>query len=142
MSSQPIVVEKVINAPVSRVWKAITDKTQMKEWYFNIAAFEPRVGFEFQFEGGTEERTYVHLCKITEVIVEKKLVHTWAYKGYEGMSVVTWELTDMGSKTKVKLTHAGLDTFPKIDDFKRGNFEEGWNSIVLTGLPGFVETDK
>ena len=139
MSAQPIIVEKIVNAPVARVWKAITNKSQMKEWYFDIASFEPKVGFEFQFEGGTPEKSYTHLCKITEVVENKKLQHTWSYKGYEGVSVVTWELTDMGSKTKVKLTHTGLETFPKIEDFARKNFEAGWNSIVLDLLPTYVE---
>jgi uncharacterized protein YndB with AHSA1/START domain len=139
MSAQPIIVEKVVNAPVSRVWKAITDKKQMKEWYFDIAAFEPKVGFEFQFEGGQDDRIYVHLCKITEVVENKKLQHTWSYKGHEGGSVVTWELTDMGDKTKVKLTHTGLETFPKLPDFDRKNFEQGWSDIVGVLLPKFVE---
>jgi uncharacterized protein YndB with AHSA1/START domain len=139
MSPQPIIVEKVVNAPVSRVWKAITDKSQMKQWYFDIAAFEPKKGFEFQFEGGTKERMFTHLCKILDVVENKKLEHTWSYKGEEGMSVVTWELTDMGEKTKVKLTHTGLETFPQTNDFKRSNFEKGWTSIVETNLPRFAE---
>jgi uncharacterized protein YndB with AHSA1/START domain len=139
MSSEAIVVEKVVNAPVSRVWKAITDKKQMKEWYFDIASFEPKVGFEFQFEGGNEGQKYVHLCKITEVVENKKLQHTWRFKGYEGASVVTWELTDMGGKTKVKLTHAGVETFSPIPDFAKKNFEAGWSEIVGTLLPKYVE---
>jgi uncharacterized protein YndB with AHSA1/START domain len=140
MSTQPIVVEKVINAPVNRVWKAITDKSQMKQWYFDIAAFEPKKGFEFQFEAGAkDQRKFTHLCKILDVVENKKLEHTWSYKGEEGMSVVTWELTDMGGKTKVKLTHTGLETFPQNEDFKRSNFEGGWNSIVTKNLPKFVE---
>lgn len=139
MSAQPIVVEKVVNAPVSRVWKAITDKKQMKEWYFDIAAFEPKVGFEFQFEGGNEGRVYIHLCKITEVVENKKLQHTWSFKGYGGASVVTWELTDMGDKTKVRLTHAGVETFPDIPDITKKNFVQGWGEIVGTLLPKFVE---
>lgn len=139
MSAQPIIVEKVVNAPVARVWKAITDKKQMKEWYFDIASFEPKVGFEFQFEAGNEGRMYIHQCKITEVVENKKLKHTWAFKGYEGASVVTWELTDLGDKTKVKLTHSGVETFPKLADFDRKNFEAGWTEIVGSMLPKFVE---
>jgi uncharacterized protein YndB with AHSA1/START domain len=137
--SQPLIVEKVISAPVNRVWKAITDKSQMDQWYFKIAAFEAKPGFKFQFEGGTKEKTFTHVCEVTEVIENKKLQHTWSYKGYEGLSVVTWELTDMGDKTKVKLTHTGLETFPSLPDFKKENFEKGWNSIVGTNLPRFVE---
>ena len=134
-----IVVEKLINAPVSRVWKAITDVEQMREWYFKMPAFEARKGFEFTFEGGTKDQTFTHVCKITEVIENKKLQHTWTYKGYEGLSTVTWELTDMGGKTNVKLTHTGLETFPPIEAFKKENFEKGWNSIVGNLLPKYTE---
>ncbi|HAX49745.1 MAG TPA: SRPBCC domain-containing protein, partial [Bacteroidetes bacterium] len=56
MSQQPIIKEVIINAPISKVWKAITDKDQMREWYFDLAEFKPRVGFKFQFEGGTEDK--------------------------------------------------------------------------------------
>ena len=139
MSAQPIIVEKVVNAPVSRVWQAITDKKQMKEWYFDIPAFEAKVGSEFRFESGPDDRMYVHVIRITEVIVNKKLQHSWRYDGYEGDSIVTWELTDMGGKTKVKLTHTGLETFPKIADLDRKNFEAGWKEIVGTHLPEFTE---
>lgn len=139
MSEQSIIVEKVINAPVARVWKAITDKKQMNEWYFKIAAFEPKVGFEFQFDGGSKEKTYTHICKVTEVVENKRLQHTWSYKGYEGMSVVTWELTDMGSQTKVKLTHTGVETFPKEKDFGRESFTKGWTAIVTDLLPKYTE---
>ncbi|HZY78535.1 MAG TPA: SRPBCC domain-containing protein [Cyclobacteriaceae bacterium] len=139
MSTQPIIVEKVVNAPVERVWKAITDKSQMKEWYFDIPSFQAKKGFEFQFEGGPDDRRYLHVCKITEVIENKKLQHTWRYQGHDGESVVTWELTDMGGKTKVKLTHTGVDTFPKEPDFAKKNFEEGWNQIVGSSLPKYVE---
>lgn len=139
MSNQPIIVEKVVNAPASHVWKAITNKLQMREWYFNIPAFEAKKGFEFQFEGGPDDRRYLHLCKITEVIENEKLQHTWRYQGHEGDSVVTWELTDMGNKTKVRLTHTGVETFPKLDDFRKSNFEGGWNQIVGSSLPKYVE---
>jgi uncharacterized protein YndB with AHSA1/START domain len=139
MSNQPIIVEKVVNAPVARVWKAITDHQQMKQWYFKMPAFEAKKGFEFTFEGGTKDQTFTHICKITDVVENKKLQHTWSYKGYEGLSTVTWDLTDMGDKTKIKVTHTGLETFPDLDAFKKENFQAGWNSIVGTNLPNFVE---
>jgi len=60
MKNEPFVIERILNAPSDRVWKAITDKKQMKEWYFDIAAFKPEVGFEFEFEGGKDDKRYLH----------------------------------------------------------------------------------
>ncbi|MEI9918140.1 MAG: SRPBCC domain-containing protein [Bacteroidota bacterium] len=137
--STPVVVEKVINAPVSRVWKAITSHEEMQKWYFKMPAFEPKKGFEFTFLGSSKGQTFTHLCTITEVIENKKLQHTWSFKEYEGMSVVTWELTDMGGKTKVTLTHTGLETFGNEPALAPKNFEAGWTAIVGTNLPKFLE---
>ncbi len=80
---EPFIIERTYNAPVAKVWLAITDKDQMKQWYFDIPSFKPEVGLEFQFTGGPDEGPhYVHLCRITEVIPYKKLTHSWRYEGY------------------------------------------------------------
>ena len=139
-TTTPFVIERTYNAPVEKVWEAITDKEQMNQWYFDMPAFKPEVGAEFSFTGGTEEHSYLHLCKITEVIPYKKLAYSWRYDGYEGNSIVTFELFDEDGKTRVKLTHEGLETFPADNpDFAEGNFAQGWNYIIGTSLPSFVE---
>ncbi len=44
--------------------------------------FKPEVGREFTFKGGPDEALhYVHLCKIIEVIPNKKLTHSWQLRG-------------------------------------------------------------
>ncbi len=141
MNNEPFVIERTFNAPATKVWKAITDKNEMKHWYFDLAEFKAEVGFEFQFSGGpAPERQYLHLCKINDIVPEKKLTYSWRYDGYEGNSFVTFELFDEGSKTRVKLTHAGLDTFPKDKpDFAKQNFVEGWTDIIGRSLKEFVE---
>lgn len=141
MNNEPFVIERTYNAPVEKVWKALTDNEQMKQWYFKIAAFKPEVGFEFTFEGGSEEKTYTHLCKILEVIPNKKLSYSWHYKDYEGYSVVTFELFDEGNNTtRLKLTHTGLETFPQVSkDFAKESFAQGWTYITGTSLKNFLE---
>jgi uncharacterized protein YndB with AHSA1/START domain len=140
MKNEPFVIERILNAPSDRVWKALTDKNQMKEWYFDIAAFRPEVGFEFEFEGRKDDIVYLHKCKITEVVPGKRLKYSWRYDGFEGNSFVTWELFPVGSKTRLKLTHEGIETFPVHNgDFAKANFAEGWTYIINKSLPKFVE---
>jgi uncharacterized protein YndB with AHSA1/START domain len=141
MNNEPFIIERTYNAPVITVWKAITDKNEMKQWYFDLAEFRPEVGFEFKFTGGpSPEKQYLHLCKITEVIPGRKLTHSWRYDGYEGNSFVTFELFDEGDKTRLKLTHAGLETFPKENpDLAKHNFVAGWTDIIGRSLKEFVE---
>src|SRR5688500_1823844 len=141
MKHEPFVIERIFNAPVAKVWKAITDRNQMKQWYFDIAEFKPEVGFEFEFEGGADEKIYVHLCKITDVVMNKKLRYSWRYKGFEGISYVTFELFPEGNNTRLKLTHEGLETFAanNLADFDKNNFVAGWTEIIGKLLKEFVE---
>jgi uncharacterized protein YndB with AHSA1/START domain len=139
MKAEPVIVERTFNAPVQKVWEAITDNAKMKQWYFDLEEFRPEVGFEFRFYGGTEENKYLHICKITEVIPLKKLTHSWRYDGYPGDSFVTYELFPEGDKTKLRLTHTGLETLPSLPDFARTNFEMGWNHIIGKSLPEYLE---
>lgn len=139
LDPKAFVIEKIFNAPIDRVWKAITDKDDMKQWYFELADFKPEKGFEFQFYGGSEDRQYLHLCKITEVIFQRKLTYSWSYDQYEGMSYVTFELFPEGHQTRLKLTHSGLESFPKLPDFAKESFAAGWTEIIGTSLKNFVE---
>ena len=138
----PFVIERSYKAPRKKVWRAITNRDDMKQWYFDLPEFKPEVGFEFEFTGGKEDGIqYLHRCKITEVVPERKLTYSWRYEGYEGISYVTFELFDEGEKnTRLKLTHAGLETFPKTNpDLDKKNFAAGWTDIIGKHLKGFVE---
>jgi uncharacterized protein YndB with AHSA1/START domain len=136
----PIVVERTYAALVETVWTALTDKDQMKHWYFDLKEFRPEAGFEFQFTGGPPERQYLHLCKILEVVKFKKLQHSWRYDGFAGNSIVTFELFAEGKNTRVRLTHEALESFPADNpDFDKKNFVGGWTEIIGRSLKEYVE---
>jgi uncharacterized protein YndB with AHSA1/START domain len=140
MKTEPFTIERTYNAPAEKVWQAITDNEKMKQWYFTLAEFKPEVGFEFRFDGGSKEMQYHHICRITEVVPGKKLTHSWQYEGYPGESFVTFELFPEGDKTRLKLTHAGLETFPQVTkDFSIESFSKGWTHIIGTSLASYLE---
>ena len=132
-------MERTFNAPVGRVWTALTDVNEMRQWYFDLKEFKPEIGFEFEFVVEHEGNNYHHLCKVTEVIPQKKIAYTWRYKGEPGDSLVTFELFPEGDKTRLKLTHSGIETFPKTPAYARKNFEAGWTAIIGSELKQFVE---
>ena len=138
---QSLVFERTYHASIQKVWEAITVKEEMKKWYFDLDEFKPEPGFEFEFTAGaTNDKQYRHLCKVTEVFPEKKLTYSWRYDGYPGNSSVTFELFEKGNDTLLKLTHAGLESFPASNpDFARSNFIQGWTHFVHSALKGFVE---
>lgn len=139
--TEPLVFEKTYDAPVETVWKAITDKEQMKKWYFDMPAFKPEPGTAFEFTAGAKDgKKYRHLCRVVDVIPEKKISYTWRYDGYEGNSLVVFELTPLGGKTMLRLTHSGLDSFPSSNpDLAKTNFNQGWTSILNASLKNFLE---
>jgi uncharacterized protein YndB with AHSA1/START domain len=116
----------------------------MKLWYFDLKEFKAEVGFEFSMTAGKDpSKQYLHLCKVVEVIEGKKLAYTWRYDGYEGNSLVTFELFEEGANTKLRLTHTGLETFPISNpDLSKENFAKGWMQIIGTSLAAFLETGK
>ena len=140
-TSTPIVVERVFATSADALWRALTDKDEMKQWYFDLPEFKAEVGFAFTFAGGpSPERQYIHLCEITEVVSARKLSYSWRYEGYPGDSLVTFELFPQGEKTLLRLSHAGLHTFPNDNpDLAKHNFEAGWDSIVNQSLRVFLE---
>lgn len=141
-NNTPIVKEIVINAPTARVWKALTDRNDMEKWYFNIKEFKTEIGFEFSFISPNKEGVdCLHLCKVTKVDEGKTLQYSWRYDGYPGDSLVTYELFDEGGKTRLKLTHEGIesfmgDTYPML---AKDNFNEGWEYLVKTAIKNYVE---
>ncbi|WP_018342227.1 SRPBCC family protein [Cytophaga aurantiaca] len=140
MEDTVLVVERTFKASVSVIWNALTNKDEMKKWYFDLKEFKAEIGFTFEFVGGPPDGIqYTHVCKVTEVIVEQKLTYSWRYEGYEGISFVTFELFDKGNETLLRLTHTGIETFPKHPDFARTNFAAGWDHIINTSLKGYLE---
>ncbi|POY38306.1 SRPBCC domain-containing protein [Solitalea longa] len=144
MKNNPVIVEKTFNAPIEEVWEALTDKEKMKQWYFDIVDFKPKISHEFHFLAGPENKQYLHICRITDLFPLKKLAYTWRFEGYDGNSKVNFELFNEGpSSTRLKLTHEGLESFPASNpDLAKENFEQGWNQIIGTSLVNFLSKDE
>lgn len=140
MNGQTFVIERSFRASAERVWQALTDKEQMKQWYFDLDDFRPEPGFTFSFAGkGQKGEHYLHLCEVKEAIPNRKLSYSWTYKDYEGYSVVTFELEEQHGLTLLRLTHEGLGSFPALPDFAPESFAAGWTYLVGTSLRDFLE---
>ena len=137
--NRTVSIQKVLDAPSSKVWEALTDRQNMKDWYFDIPDFKPVIGQEFIFEGGPPEKIYIHLCKIVELVPGKKIAYTWRYEGYKGVSTVSFTLTPHGNKTQLNLEHKDLDSFPSDNpDLAIANFEAGWTELIDKLLPEYL----
>ncbi len=138
-----LVIEQKYDAPIDKVWEAISNKEQMKQWYFEVSDFKAEVGFEFEFYGESKEKKYLHKCTVVEAYPLENISYIWSYDGYAGQSLVTFDLfNEEKNKTRVRLTHADLDTLPSDNsDFAIENFNQGWKTIIEELLRNFVEPE-
>ena len=141
IDEDPVIVEETFNLPAAKVWEAITDHSQMIQWYFdNIPGFKPEIGFETQFIIENEGRTFPHMWKVTEAIPNKSITYTWRFEGYPGDSYVTFDLSEEGSQTKLRLTVTVLEDFPdEIPEFRRESCLGGWNYFINNRLKEFLK---
>jgi uncharacterized protein YndB with AHSA1/START domain len=139
--SIPIIVQYKVNAPVEKVWKALTDKNEMKSWYFDIPDFELEVGKQFNFYEPGDAHKYHHQGEVLEIIPNKKFKHRWSYPEFsEEKTTVTWELTEQEGGTVITLIHENIDNLKDLgENFSRKSFAEGWNGIVNQSLKPYLE---
>jgi uncharacterized protein YndB with AHSA1/START domain len=127
-------VEKrvVIKAPITRVWKALTDPRTIGEWMLDsLVEVDLQVGGKYAFFGEDTTGT------ITALAAPNTLEYTWRQSGWpEGWadSVVRWELAADGNKTQIHLTH---DHFPNVAE--RDSHDEGWDMYWLIPMREWLE---
>jgi len=140
-SQDPIVVVQELEAPISAVWKAITDPEQMRGWYFDtIAEFRPEPGFEARFNVHCEGTDYEHVWRVQEALPEQRLVYGWRYEGIPGDGKVRWELAETPTGTQLTFTHEFHEPF-SLDDavFTREAGEQAWDYFIRQTLKAYVE---
>jgi uncharacterized protein YndB with AHSA1/START domain len=133
----PLILEQVFDVAIEAAWKVLTDEEKMRIWYFpQLKKFKPIVGFDFEFADDGSD--FKKQWRVTQVTFKRKLAHTWNYKGYPGHSEVTFTLSPEGSKTRLRLTHTGLESFPNDPHFARRRFETGWDHLINTNLKSLL----
>ena len=81
----PVVVEELDNAQPDVVWAAITRPDLMRKWFFEqIEDFEAKVGFKTEFTIQFEDRTFLHLWEVTEVVPDEQRISKWEFGCYPG----------------------------------------------------------
>lgn len=138
---EPLAISETYNVPIEKLWKAITDKEEMKVWYFDIPNFKLEKGLVFEFYEPGEEKKYLHRCEILDFETNSFLKHTWTHPEFSnGITEVLWELEEKNDKTNLKFTHSGLEKMADAgDEFQRKNYEEGWKYNLDVSLRQFLE---
>ncbi len=146
-----LVITRVFDAPVEKVWKYWTDEQLMKKWWGPKDFTAPHASIDFRVGGkylncmrgaaepGGAVKDFWSTGIYKEIVPMKKIVVTdsfadekgnvvpateYGMKGFPLELEVTIEFEDMGDKTKMTLRHAGI---ANIDDAMRTGMTQGWN---------------
>lgn len=138
-----------IAAPPERVFQALTDAAQLRQWFthpscpVHLWEMDARPGGRYRYT--TEKGTVVvnnvseFEChgEILEYEPPRLLVYTWIGNWHEDkarVTVVRWDLAQQAGGTHVKVTHSGLAQEPTA----RKDYSGGWPGVVQQ-LKKFIE---
>jgi uncharacterized protein YndB with AHSA1/START domain len=116
MTTRPIRTSTTIDAPIERVWKAITTPSEIKTWFFGVdTEADWRPGGRLVHRGEYQGKPYVDKGEILEFDPPRRLVHTH-WSDVSGLpddpahhQEVTWELSPAGStRTELVISERNL----------------------------------
>lgn len=111
--------------PIEKVWKAITENSQVSQWLVPTD-FKAEVGFEFTIKDPKEE------CNMVKGVVREAspytLIYTWIDQQWQDIhTVVQWDLEEHENGTQVSMKHIGIAEYPgKTASLQFDNFSGGW----------------
>lgn len=143
-----LVIERIFDAPVEKVWRAWSDAEEMKKWHGPRGFTAPAVNMDFRVGGkyhscmrSAEGQDFWSTGIYKEIIPLKKIVCSDSFADPDGNVVpatyygmpegnfplemqITALFEDLGGQTKLTLYHEGM---PKAVDEMSGN---GWNECL------------
>lgn len=125
-----------INAPVEKVWAALTDNSKLGEWMLMPTTFEPVVGKEFTFKAEATEKWdgFIH-CKVKEVEVNRKLVYTWDAGMENTETLVTILISENNGQTNLTIIHTGWENLPaEMREQMINGHSKGWDLRFVKNL--------
>jgi uncharacterized protein YndB with AHSA1/START domain len=118
MSADDTIVQEItIEAPARRVFEALTDPEQRKEWWGSEGRFQTtlmesdlRVGGKWRMSGTGFGRPFTVEGEYRTVEPPHVLAFTWLPSWQENPTetLVRFDLTEKDGTTTVRLTHSGL----------------------------------
>lgn len=133
-------ITRQINAPATRVWKALTTPNLIEKYFFGTrASSEWKEGSDITFEGTWEDQPYTDKGTIQVMLPEKILQYSYfsPLSGLddvpENYQSITFELDEEGDTTLLTLKHANLPS-----EEEKIKSENNWNKI-LNDLKQLVE---
>ena len=145
-----VVGEIFIAAPPERVFEALADPAQLRQWWTSdecpteFLEFEPRLGGHWRYATRQSSLNVNGMSKfachgeVREFDPPRLLAYTWIANWHDAKTrptVVRWELTPANDGTRVKVIHSGLVD----EEVARNDYKGGWPGL-LEQLKKFTES--
>ncbi len=128
----------LLNAPISRVWKALATSEGLASWLM-LNDFQPIVGTRFTFRAEPQgDWNGLVECEVTQVDEPHRLAFTWSEAPNLAPTLVTFELHERDGKTEVCLVHSGRE---QLADTYISVLDQGWGCNMLQRLAALIEQE-
>lgn len=136
--------EMILEFPIERVWKAITDPAEVRQWFGDQSDYVMEEGGEGVHKWGDN----AHRMTIITLEPPHRYVYRWVVEQHDTFEVpfeemqttqVEYVLESIPEGTRLSLTESGFAAHPA--DKREGNFADnsnGWTS-ELAKLPVYLD---
>lgn len=131
-----------IKASATWIWKALTDASELENWWSEDVVLEAKVGGSFREPWEDDDgKAQLASGKVTSVKKEKSIAFTWREKNWPKDITTQCQFTieDQGSTRVFTVTHQGWDAFPEPQRKElMKDFKVGW-SYHLKELKSYLD---
>src|SRR5271170_2476660 len=135
MAASTLTIHQVfhLRAPVAKVFRALTDPSEITKWFLAKAQLTPRRGgrYDFTWQGG-----YRHEAAVLEFVQNRRLTLEWPGVG-RGITRVTFSVRREGMGTRLEVRHTGYRRTPAWLEMYGGT-QSGW-AYYLMNLKSVLE---
>ena len=138
-SDRDIRIERIFNAPRERVWRALTDRELVAQWWGRgnkvvIERMEVERGGHWRFVEHSNDGVHGFEGRYNEVVPPERIVQTFEWDGMPGhVALETMTLEDLGNgRTKivtVSLFHTTEDRDGMLNSGMEGGLNESYAAL-------------
>jgi uncharacterized protein YndB with AHSA1/START domain len=129
-----VTVSKHINAPVNKVWQALTDPALIKQWLFGTdTKSDWKKGSRITYSGEWEGKHYEDKGEIIDIVPER-LLHTTYFSSMSGKedrpenyANVMYEITPQNGGSLLSISNDNID-----DEKTQQHVKENWTMVLET----------
>lgn len=127
-----LVIEQsvTIYASAGWLWNALTDASELENWWGEDIVLQAKVGGQFREPWEDDDgNDCLASGKVLSVKKEKQITFSWKEKGWPPKSITecSFEIEDKGKSCVLKVTHSGWETLPeKLQKPLMKDFKVGW----------------